>query len=222
MITSQQIKAARALLDWKQSDLAVASALSMTAINNIERAIGSPRLETMQSIQSAFEKAGIEFTDGQGVKLRGEIFEMTKFDGPDFVRHLTDDMLKNLNRHDEVIMCGIDKRLFVQHDSEQVDRYTKAAKALELRERILICEGDNYFASAPEAYRWIPRSLFGKVPYLIYGNRMAVVMWTKPGRTVIVHNKSWVDTFRAQFDFLWSISIKPDIPGVHFHDQWRP
>ncbi|HEY1096410.1 MAG TPA: helix-turn-helix transcriptional regulator, partial [Alphaproteobacteria bacterium] len=53
MITAEQIKAARALLNWKQSDLARESGVSLPSINNIERNIGSPRLDTLQSIQTA-------------------------------------------------------------------------------------------------------------------------------------------------------------------------
>ncbi len=211
IITIQQIKAARALLDWKQSDLAKASGISLNAINNIERGIGSPRLETMHMIARSLEQAGIEFTDCQGVKLRGEVFQMNNFDGPGFIEKLTDDMLSELKHGDEVLMCGIDERLFIHHAKSEVERYTKAAIDLELKERILICEGDTYFASQPHAYRWVPRALFGKVPYLIYSEKVAIVLWNKPYRTIIMQNKSLVETFKVQFDFLWQMASDPKL-----------
>lgn len=206
MITTQQIKAARALLDWNQSDLADASGLSLAAVNNLERGIGSPRVETMGAIEHALKMAGIEFIGTDGVRRLSEPFEMYKYEGPDFNTKLNDDMLGNLSYGDEVLMCGINERLFAENDPVQLKRYTDAAIEQKWRERILICEGDTFLASQPEAYRWISRDLFGKVPYLIYGDRMAVVMWQNPGRTIIIHNKSWVDTFRAQFEFLWANS----------------
>lgn len=74
MITAAQIRAARALLRWKQSDLASAAGLSLTALNNIEREAADPKASTLTAIQSALETAGIIFLsangEGVGVRLR--------------------------------------------------------------------------------------------------------------------------------------------------------
>lgn len=76
MITPAQIRAARALIGWKQSDLAAASGVSEISIKNIERGATDPRGSTLSSIQSAFAKAGVVFLDpgdtrngGHGVRL---------------------------------------------------------------------------------------------------------------------------------------------------------
>ncbi|HEU0118565.1 MAG TPA: helix-turn-helix domain-containing protein, partial [Alphaproteobacteria bacterium] len=53
MITIQQVKAARALLDWTQSDLADQSNISLPAIARLEQAIGNPRSDTVQAIRDA-------------------------------------------------------------------------------------------------------------------------------------------------------------------------
>jgi len=58
-----QIKAARALLAWRQSDLAEHSGISEITIKNVERGATDPRVTTMAAIQSAFENAGIEFLE---------------------------------------------------------------------------------------------------------------------------------------------------------------
>ena len=75
MITPAQIRAARALLRWKQSDLAKAADLSLTALNNIEREVADPKASTLGSIQRALEAAGVVFIPGNGggpgVRLRG-------------------------------------------------------------------------------------------------------------------------------------------------------
>ena len=47
MITPAQIKAARALVGWKQADLAKAAKLSLTALNNIERGEADPKRATV-------------------------------------------------------------------------------------------------------------------------------------------------------------------------------
>ena len=60
MISIEQIKAARALLDWTQDELAVAADLSKPSINTLERRIANPKVETLNAIQKALEKAGAE------------------------------------------------------------------------------------------------------------------------------------------------------------------
>jgi transcriptional regulator with XRE-family HTH domain len=70
MIIPKQCKAARALLDWKQSDLAAAARVSLTTIKNFEASLKKANYITVQAIQMALEKAGIEFLGDTGVKLK--------------------------------------------------------------------------------------------------------------------------------------------------------
>lgn len=63
MITSGQIRAARALLDWTVQNLADSSDIGFTTIVRMESADGVPpsQAKTLNSVQKALEKAGIEF-----------------------------------------------------------------------------------------------------------------------------------------------------------------
>ena len=77
MITPAQIRAARALLGWKQTDLAERAGVSEISIKNIERGATDPRGSTLAKLQSAFEAAGVQFLDpgqhsisgGHGVRI---------------------------------------------------------------------------------------------------------------------------------------------------------
>ena len=73
MITAQQIKAARALLEWEQTDLVEKTGLSLGTVSNVERG-SDPRASTLTKIQRALESAGIEFTNGEapGVRLKSK------------------------------------------------------------------------------------------------------------------------------------------------------
>jgi transcriptional regulator with XRE-family HTH domain len=77
MITPAQIRAARALLGWKQTDLAERSGVSEISIKNIERGATDPRSSTLGAIEKAFGSAGLIFLDpgdardgGAGVRFR--------------------------------------------------------------------------------------------------------------------------------------------------------
>ena len=75
-VSINQIKAARALLDWSQDDLAKAADVSLPTVKRLEAAGGmlGGRVHTVQSLRSALERAGIKFIEenggGQGVRLR--------------------------------------------------------------------------------------------------------------------------------------------------------
>jgi transcriptional regulator with XRE-family HTH domain len=72
-MTPAQCRAARALLDWSQDKLADVARVSATTIRNFENDKITPHRATLDVMQQALEKAGIEFIDngiGQGVKLR--------------------------------------------------------------------------------------------------------------------------------------------------------
>lgn len=74
-VSIEQIKAARALLGWTQSDLAEASGVSHPTVKRLEMASGAigGRAETGDAIRSALEEAGIQFIEqnggGPGVRL---------------------------------------------------------------------------------------------------------------------------------------------------------
>jgi transcriptional regulator with XRE-family HTH domain len=72
--TAAQLRAARALLNWSQNDLAEVSMVSRTAIAEIEREAREPHNRTLRDLIQAFEFAGVEFieedTGGRGVRFR--------------------------------------------------------------------------------------------------------------------------------------------------------
>ena len=74
MITARQIRAARALLGWSQQQLADKAIVSLNAVARLEGAIVDSRISTVQAVQKALVKAGIEFLDadqkGEGVRLK--------------------------------------------------------------------------------------------------------------------------------------------------------
>ena len=75
MVTVEQIRAARGLLGWSQSELAVRAGLSLPTVKRLEGGFG-PRVsdEARAKLQRAIESAGIDFIEenggGLGVRYR--------------------------------------------------------------------------------------------------------------------------------------------------------
>jgi len=81
MLTAEQIKAARALVDWSQPQLAEASGLSMPTIRRMEGHLGPGRstAANVDAVRRALEGAGVTFMDagelkpgGPGVRLKAD------------------------------------------------------------------------------------------------------------------------------------------------------
>ena len=76
LITTPQIRAARALLRWSANDLSDKSGVGISTIKRLEVMNGVPaiNISTMVAIQKAFENAGVEFIgspdDRPGVRLK--------------------------------------------------------------------------------------------------------------------------------------------------------
>jgi transcriptional regulator with XRE-family HTH domain len=75
VITIEQLRAARALLGWSQSELAARAGLSLPTVKRLEGGFG-PRVsdEAREKLRRAIESAGIEFIDenggGLGIRFR--------------------------------------------------------------------------------------------------------------------------------------------------------
>jgi transcriptional regulator with XRE-family HTH domain len=76
MLQVAQLRAARALLGWRQDEIAQAAKISVATIRRIESQEGplTGYVSTLVKIQAAFELAGIQFIDddelgGFGVRM---------------------------------------------------------------------------------------------------------------------------------------------------------
>ena len=75
MISSAQIRAARALLRWSAADLSAASGVGTATLQRMEVMEGVPsgQVRTLMAIKEALENAGVEFIgapeDHPGVRL---------------------------------------------------------------------------------------------------------------------------------------------------------
>ena len=76
LLSSELIRAARALLRWEQRDLARASSVSLPTIKRLESRPGimAAHMSTVAALRKALEATGVEFIDenggGPGVRLR--------------------------------------------------------------------------------------------------------------------------------------------------------
>lgn len=73
MMTPEQCRGARAMLDWSQTELGKKAGLSLSTVRDFEKGRRVPHPQNMQTLVEVMEAAGITFTvpdeDSVGVTL---------------------------------------------------------------------------------------------------------------------------------------------------------
>ena len=73
-LTREQCRAARALLDWSQADLASAAGTGLSTVARFERGDLKTYASTLETLRTTLETAGIEFIPenggGPGLRLK--------------------------------------------------------------------------------------------------------------------------------------------------------
>ena len=115
-ITGRQIRAARALLDMSQEELAKLTGLTPQGLRKIEDESVHPREGTLSDILKAFDDKGVEFTENQGVRFKANDIEI--FQGADRFDDFYDFLYQHLKR------CGGDVCVSVT-DERELSKYRK-------------------------------------------------------------------------------------------------
>jgi DNA-binding XRE family transcriptional regulator len=209
MISREQIKAARAMLDWSQKLLAEKCAdVSEPTIKLIESGKVNSTENTLAALKRTFESAGIEFTPQNGVRMRDDLLTVIeKMDVTDNVYlQLLDDIFYTLKgRYGEVLWSFIDEKVSNQ---DIIDR------ELMLRRngntvRSLVRYGDTHLTYPLDEYRYLPKGYFINNPCVVYGNKFAMVL-NNEQKVLIIHDAAVADLKRKEFEIIWSIGLKPE------------
>ncbi|MDP9128503.1 MAG: helix-turn-helix domain-containing protein [Pseudomonadota bacterium] len=209
MITAEQIRAARALLDWSTADLAKQSNLTVNGINKIERGHVQAQRETLATLQKMFEAAGVEFIRDIGVQWsQHHVRTLTGVEGLktffDDVRYVAQ------NSDQEIVICGVVEEYLERKLGDFINYQRKEMAAFKnLRMRCLIEENDfSLGASTYCRYRWLSKEYFSNVPFYIYGDKMAVIVTSgaEDPLILLVHNRTIASAYRRQFEAMWSMA----------------
>jgi transcriptional regulator with XRE-family HTH domain len=207
-ITTAQMRGARGLLNWSQSELSKRTGISTTSIGNIEAGNTQARETTIRIIRQAFENAGIEFIGTEGMRKRTDFIKT--FDGLEQFWSFYDDIHSTLRQSPgEVVVSNADEKIFLESlTDEQVQKHRTRMQAIDgVSYRILVSEGDDFLAASSTyaKYRWMPEELFSSVPFYIYGTKLAIIRFSPEPHVYVIQNKEITDAYRKQFDAIWNM-----------------
>ncbi len=217
-ITTAQIRGARGILNWSQSDLAERTGISSTSIGSIENGQSTPRASTLQTIRKTFEDAGIEFIGLEGVRLRSG--DIRTYKGQAGLIDFYKDIYQTVkNFKGDILVSNVDERLFVKYLGDFAETHIEHMKSLpDIRYKILLREGDDYVPGSDYAeYRGIPVELFASVPFYVYADKMAAIVFESELTVIVMDYPAIANAYRTQFADMWERASLIDKEGKAAH-----
>ncbi len=218
MPSIDQIRAARALLNWSQGDLATRAGLSQTGIARIENGINTPNTSTMDKIIGAFDDAGIEFIADRGIERRRTDVHVYK--GSEGFREFMDDVyMVAKNQGGEICLYNARPANWIKWlgvDWNRAHSERMAALVNQINFKITCQRGSYDFIGSKHAeYRWVPDELWNERSFYAYGNRIGFLDFQEESVEIyVLKQKQFSDSFRALFNVAWEYAtIVPDAGG---------
>jgi DNA-binding XRE family transcriptional regulator len=206
MLSKEQIKAGRAMLDWSQKKLAEKCAhVSEPTIKLIESGKVNSTEATLTAIKNTLEDAGLEFLPQDGVRFRDDLVTVIeKIDEHDniYCRLLEHVYQTMKGSYGEVLHSFVDNALSPQEviDREQILRKNG------LTFRHLIRHGDNYLLYPLDEYRFLPKGHYLNNSSLVYGDWYAVMI-NRDDKAIIIHDP---EMKRKEFNIIWEVGETPE------------
>ena len=205
MPTIEQIRAARALLDWSQTDLAEKAGLSQTGIARLENGTHQPNQTTLDKIHAAFLSSGLEFIQDGVRKTRDRLLT---FEGTSAMQNLLDDVYNTLYETEpdrrEVCLLGINE-LKPEDDNDYsiTLSHIERLKNIGASERIIVNYDETSFIAPRQWYRKVADEFFSPHTVYIYGTKIALLIREDNNLVLILDNPYFALTMTKFFDFVW-------------------
>lgn len=207
MITPRQCRAARALLNWTLADLASASGLSRTSLNNFEQSNHNPKSKTVQTIMHCLDQAGIRLISNNGVQhIEPQSESAYCWNNNPYEILLTDICQTQFKPGDEILAFGMNAKILRGFIGQPklLHKYFNHIQANKVTERRVYINGDRSFIFPPNLtqYRWVNSNFSTMVTMIIYADKHAIFL-NNGASIVCIKNEIIASAQRAHFELLW-------------------
>ncbi|MES9948971.1 MAG: helix-turn-helix transcriptional regulator [Candidatus Thiodiazotropha sp.] len=199
-----QIRAARALADWSQTELAERSNTSLSTIADIEAGRRGGGAATLSAIQKAFMQDGVIFTE-YGVEKRPANIQIVE--GENWWLRVLDDVYYTLLDQSDaevLILCGDERE-----SPPDVIKMWKKIRNQGTTMRQIVREDNTYLMGSVNEYRWMPKEYFENYVTMIYGEKVCVCAEDNT-KAMIFKDEQLAKTWGNTFNLLWKEMEKPN------------
>lgn len=211
MISANQIRAARALLDWTVVQLGEKVGVGATTISAIETGRSSGSKDVLTAIIYAFQAAGVELTEDGGVRPRQS--KVASYRGKDGFKAFFDDVYEVASTHKnpDISITNVNEAEYDKWlGSYEVVHANRMTKLENVKLRVLMKERDIHLTSTSYCeYKWIPEEQFADVSLYIYGDKVAFIEFSEHDVSItLVESPSVTLSLRKMFEITWKNAYK--------------
>jgi transcriptional regulator with XRE-family HTH domain len=214
-LTSNQLRAARALLNLTQESLAERSGIALESIKKFEKGYTKKLQERSEDALIRAFHDRVEFLDNEGVKFKPVGVEI--FEGPDRFEDFYTFMYEHLEHFGgEVCLSTLNEKLFREHRTpEKFEQHRIRMRALvENRKvlfRVLTTESYHFNTSSYAQYRWQEKQGASPTAFYAFGNCLALISFDHdPAPYVVLHKSGpFAEAYRTAFDIAWRNGRRP-------------
>ncbi len=82
-------------------------------------------------------------------------------------------------------------------------KFVKSLRSKKIKIRSLVRQGRRDFSSKTAEVRFVPKNVQSNVVTNIYGDKIAIIIWSKTPEAILVENKTAAEAYKSYFDFMW-------------------
>lgn len=176
IICPQQIKAARAWIDWSREDLAEKSGVSSATIRNLER--GNISMRSAADVRAALEQVGFQFHGQTGFSFQNK--ESRIYDGVHSREDFFEDLLATVREKGGEIVAIFESQThllqaFGVSNADRTTRFEQVGK-LATAKCLLADARQLPLSVASFQFRTSPQMRLSPGASLVYGDKTAIIM----------------------------------------------
>ena len=85
--------------------------------------------------------------------------------------------------------------------------FIKKVEKSKISDKVLAREGVTYHGGKTSEFKILPKKIKSPVSTVVYGNKVAQVIWSKP-KAIVVVDKETANSHRTYFEYIWDKAKK--------------
>jgi sugar-specific transcriptional regulator TrmB len=127
-------------------------------------------------------------------KTKAEIYQ-----GKEGIKHILKDIVKVRK---DYLVFGEEGR-FQEVLPIETEQFMRKIETVGIKERVLAKEGVNILKSKNSKFKLVPKEYFSPSSTIVYGNKVAIFVFSDPLLVVLIENKDVAESYRSYFNLLW-------------------
>ena len=130
------------------------------------------------------------------------------YKGKNTTRIALRDIINSLKKTGGEVLCtAIDETIPLKENQTIIDQYERDMIEYKIKEKVILKEGaKGIFKKETSKYKRLPKKFFNINPIQIYGDNVQILIWGNPDDLIIIRNKAAAESYRKQFELMWSIA----------------